>query len=192
MISDDYKRMNAQLHAENAGYGVGGQKHSQKVLQLAMDKRCATVLDFGCGKATLADALPQLKITNYDPAIPEFSATPAPHELVVCTDVAEHVEPEHLDAWLDELARLSKRYLYLTVATRPAVKTLPDGRNAHLTVEDFRWWLPKIWQRFDLEYMEANPGEFTVICVPGGSFKAAQDALAEQRAAQRKQAVLNP
>lgn len=192
MISEAYKRMNAQLHSDKPDYGTGGHKHAQKVLQLAMDKRCASVLDFGCGKATLADALPQLPITNYDPAIVEFSDPPGLHDLVVCTDVAEHVEPEHLDAWLDELARLSRRYLYLTVATRPAVKFLPDGRNAHLTVEDFRWWLPKIWQRFDVEYMEANPGEFTVICVPGGSFKTAQDALTAQRAAQRKHAVLNP
>lgn len=186
-ISDEYQKMNAQMHRERHDYGVGGKKHAQKVLQLAMERRCASILDYGCGKGTLADALPQLRITNYDPALPEFSKAPGPHELVVCTDVAEHVEPEYLEAWLDELARLTTKYLYLTVATRKAQKTLPDGRNAHLTVKDFRWWMPKIWARFDVVSMEAEPGEFTVIGMPLGTFVAAQAAFE-----QRREAVLNP
>lgn len=164
MITDDYRKLNEQLHKDRPDYGVSSERHGPKVLQLAMEKRCANVLDYGCGKAKLADSLPQLKITNYDPAIAEFSQRPQPHDLVVCTDVAEHVEPEMLDAFLDDLARLTKRYLFMTVATRPARKTLADGRNAHLIQESYRWWLPKLWERFDLDYFSDTDGqEFEVV-----------------------------
>jgi hypothetical protein len=83
-------------------------------------------------------------VRNYDPGIPADSALPAPADLVVCTDVLEHIEPEHLDAVLAHIFRLAQRAVFLQIALFPAKKTLPDGRNAHLIVQPANWWLDKI------------------------------------------------
>ena len=87
---------------------------------------------------------------HYDPAIPEWSAPPAPSDFVVCIDVLEHVEPEFIDNVLDDLARLTLKIGFFTVTTVPAKKTLPDGRNAHLIQMPPGWWLPKFLDRFEL------------------------------------------
>ena len=97
-----------------------------------------------------------LPIQNYDPAVPEYSKPPAPADLVVCTDVLEHVEPEMLDGVLDDLKRLTLHYFYGEIAIVPAKKTLADGRNAHLTVHPIGWWLPKLCERFDIWRMEQD------------------------------------
>ena len=32
------------------------------------------------------------------------------------------------------------KFAFFAISTRPAKKTLPDGRNAHLTVQSPDWW----------------------------------------------------
>jgi hypothetical protein len=118
------------------------------------------VLDYGCGKQTLARALPGIAVRGYDPAFTELSATPTPADLVVCGDVLEHVEPAHLDAVLDDLMRCTKRMALLVVATRPARKTLPDGRNAHLSRMPANRWMELILARFDVKFMADHLPEF--------------------------------
>jgi hypothetical protein len=108
------------------------------------------VLDYGCGKGTLAASISDYEVWEYDPAIEGKDEIPPPRDLVVCTDVLEHIEPDCLDAVLDDIKRCTVKLALLTIACRPAKKLLEDGRNAHLIQEGYRWWLPKIWQRFDL------------------------------------------
>jgi hypothetical protein len=36
------------------------------------------------------------------------------------------------------------------------VKVLSDGRNAHLTQQPMEWWLPKIWERFDIQTVQVT------------------------------------
>lgn len=167
-ISKEYQDLNAQLHQERQDYGAfSGKKWGQMVLDFAKSMGTEDILDYGCGKGTLRTSLPMMDVTNYDPAIPDWAATPEPHDLVVCTDVAEHVEPDRLDAFLDDLKRVTRKGLVISIATRPAVKTLPDGRNAHLIVEPMEWWLPKIWARFDLVSMnKTGDSEFFCVCQP--------------------------
>jgi hypothetical protein len=118
------------------------------------------LLDYGCGaNVTLAKALKvdhKLTYQAYDPAVPRFSKEPLPAQMVCCIDVLEHVEPEHLEGVLDDLTRLTEGIIFLSFATVPALKTLSDGRNAHLTVEPLQWWLPKIWDRWDLQTIQSN------------------------------------
>ena len=70
------------------------------------------VLDYGAGKGRLGVALRQhlqqeLKIHHDDPAIPEWSAPPAPCSFVACIDVLEHIEPDLLEDVLDDLERVT-------------------------------------------------------------------------------------
>lgn len=149
MISENYRAQNAALHKENPHYGTSGQKNAAQVTALAMSLQTRDILDYGCGKSTLANSLP-FKIKQYDPAIPKYSALPEPADLVVCTDVLEHIEPEFLGDVLDHLQSLVKMRGFFVIATRPARKALPDGRNAHLIVEGARWWLNALWDKFNV------------------------------------------
>lgn len=170
MISENYRKLNRQLHEENPAYGTSGHKFGQFVTNLYRQFG-GTVLDYGCGKQTLQDAVPEIQITGYDPCIPGLDKQPVPHDLVVCTDVMEHIEPEHLDAVIEDLARVTRKALFVTIATRPAKKILADGRNAHLIQEDFRWWLPRFWDDFDIRQTVISDGEIILMGVPRGGIR---------------------
>lgn len=147
LISASYTALNRQLHAENLAYGVGGNRHAPVVLKLIEKLNTRSVLDYGCGKGYLAKALP-FPIWEYDPAIPEKAASPRPADLVVCTDVLEHVEPEHLKAVLHDLKRVVQKIGYFVIHTEPSQKVLADGRNAHLIQHDKAWWRHKLKKVF--------------------------------------------
>jgi hypothetical protein len=162
LITEPYRQLNAQLHKEREDYGIGGHRYARQVQDLARQTGANTILDYGCGKRTLERAL-GFQIDNYDPAIPGCEAAPNAADLVVCTDVLEHIEPACLDAVLDDLKRVTREIIVLTVATRPAKKTLADGTNAHKIIESSRWWLPKIMARFELMNFAGNEAEFFAI-----------------------------
>lgn len=146
VISDDYRALNRRLLRTNPGYGDGGGRHAARVAAFADKLAAYSILDYGCGRGQLRKALWTEgwggTIVEYDPAIPKKAELPTKRvDLVVCTDVLEHVEPELLDNVLADLRRLTKKGAYLSIATRPSNKTLPDGRNAHLLVQRPSWWM---------------------------------------------------
>jgi hypothetical protein len=102
-------------------------------------------------------------VYSYDPCVKAISNTPKPRDFVTCTDVLEHVEPEFVDAVLDDLRRVTRKAGFYVVSTVPAIKILPDGRNAHLVVEEPEWWLKKILERFKVDSYQRNQTEFAVI-----------------------------
>lgn len=165
-ISADYARLNLQLHESRSDYGTSGGQWAAKVIELSRQYRAREVLDYGCGKQTLAAALSGsgLRIIGYDPAVPGLDVPPKPADLLVCTDVLEHVEPEYIDKVLDDLARCTRKVALVTVATRPASKTLADGRNAHLTVQPFAWWRECFERRFVIVDMrEREVADFVLV-----------------------------
>jgi hypothetical protein len=117
----------------------------------------STVLDYGCGKALayqngvrLADGTeaPSVKalwnvddIRLYDPGYEPYSSLPeGKFDVVVSTDVLEHC-PEQDVRWIvGEMFGYADKVLYLTISCRPAVKHLPNGENAHITVKEPQWW----------------------------------------------------
>lgn len=169
LISDEYRAQQKTLH-ENPEYGVASVHFAPMVSKFINQLQIDEALDYGCGKGRLAEALSpdrNLKLMQYDPAVEEFSGDPEPMELVVCLDVLEHIEPDLLDNVLDDIKRLANRYVFLTIHTGPAVKTLPDGRNAHLTQQDYEWWLPKLWDRWQMITYSNSPNGFVFV----GAFK---------------------
>lgn len=144
VISDDYRELNRQMHASDRGFGHSGRKHATAVLEFAAELAAKSILDYGCGAGTLRAALRVQgwagALGEYDPAIPTLDAMPAAADLVVCTDVLEHVEPEALGNVLKHLRSLTLLGAFLCVAVTESSKRLPDGRNAHLIVEPRRFW----------------------------------------------------
>jgi hypothetical protein len=150
LITPEYKAQLGELHREAPAWGTTGRDYAPIVESLVQKYAPKNILDYGCGKQTLARALTKYRIIGYDPGVPGMDAPPDPVDLVVCTDVLEHIEPECLDDVLDDLQRVARFHLFLQVCTVPAFKKLPDGRNAHLIVQDSKWWMLRLWERFDL------------------------------------------
>lgn len=137
-------------------WGNGGQRHITAVAEIADQLQATSVLDYGCGHGMLLEGLaacrPSLRLAGYDPGIPARAALPEPADLLVSTDVLEHVEPEKLLGVLTHMRFLAGKAAYINVHTGPARAVLPDGRNAHLIQKPAAWWhaeLAKYFGRVD-------------------------------------------
>lgn len=166
MISEAYREQQRQMH-ENPAYGTASVQYASLVAGIIDRFEVEELLDYGAGKCRLFDALREVSRRRfsyrpYEPADSRYAKTPEPAEMVACIDVLEHVEPEFLDAVLDDLQRLTERLGLFTVHTEPAKKTLPDGRNAHLTQEGMEWWLPKFTARFDVQTLQKQAHGFSI------------------------------
>lgn len=163
-FTDEYATLQRQLHA-GGDYGTSGHKHASKVIELAKRFETRSVLDYGCGQRTLAAAMP-FAITSYDPFIEGCDSEPAVHDLVVCGDVLEHIEPDCLVDVLTHLHSKVGRVILLDVATRPAKKVLSDGRNAHLIQETNSWWLGQLMPFFEPAFFQDYNGGFVCVATP--------------------------
>ena len=162
LISDSYREMNRQLHEQNGNYGVmrdyGDMNEADAVaasiIHVAKNNKMKSILDYGCGKGMFKKAAsrlaPDLTVTEYDPAIPGKDALPEPADLVLCLDVLEHIEPALLDAVLRHIRSVTIKGALLRPSLVPALKTLPDGRNAHLILEAPGWWQGKVSRYFNV------------------------------------------
>jgi hypothetical protein len=155
LTSDFYRQQLEQIHSE-ISWGKAAEMSMNMICGFLERNLPGTVLDYGAGRRYLERELPgrfpDLVVKSYDPGIPEISSTPEPCDVVLCIDVLEHVEPEYLDSVLDDLARVTLKSGLLHIATRPASKLLPDGRNSHLIIESHDWWLDKIQKYFSVTW----------------------------------------
>jgi hypothetical protein len=152
MISKEYKKTLLDIHNSSL---FGKRSKVPRYLEEFINKiKPTSILDFGCGKGRLVQRLqedfPNISITGYDPGNLNFDVDleQVTVDLIISTDVLEHIEPEHIDKTLDYLSTRSK-YIYHLIALSPAKLVLPDGRNAHLILESSDWWRKKF---LDLNY----------------------------------------
>ena len=171
LISPEYVQQQKQMH-NTYEYGTASLTYAPMVAKVMNQNGVKTLLDYGAGRMNLLRAISDRKLVDhafeyipYEPAHEKHCEPPAPAEMVACIDVLEHIEPDCLDAVLDDLKRVTQAIGFFTVATGPAAKLLPDGRNAHLIQEPPEWWLPKILARFDLFTFQRTPGGFAVAVV---------------------------
>jgi hypothetical protein len=165
LYTPEYKNLQENYHVQVPHYGTSGHKWADHIITLSKKMNTRSILDYGAGKCTLQKSLP-FAIKNYDPFIPELSERPVPHDIVVCTDVLEHIEPSCIDDVLADLYILTKQLIFLEASTVPASKFLPDGRNAHLIQENGNWWLGKIMKHFDIQSMTLTNNSVLVVAVP--------------------------
>ncbi len=62
-----------------------------------------------------------------------------------------------------DLKGITKNLGFFSVHTGPAVKTLPDGRNAHIIQQPSSWWLPRMCQHFEIAHLQRGHGGFWVV-----------------------------
>jgi 2-polyprenyl-3-methyl-5-hydroxy-6-metoxy-1,4-benzoquinol methylase len=161
LYSLEYQQVLEREHNSHQ-WGIVGQRYHKLAYQLCQKHQVSTMLDYGSGQGSLTQAMlnSSIQVTEYDPGRPEHADSPAPHAVVFCCDVLEHVEPECIDAVLKDLQRVCLQEGFFTVATTPAGRYLNDGRNAHLIVKPIEWWHEKISQYFDITHQRGT--EFLV------------------------------
>lgn len=173
LISPQYKELLQDFHSSNPQWGASSVRFLLRILNLIGDYNIASVLDYGCGKAAIKKdiekAYPKTHIQLYDPGIPEHVNLPECADLVICTDVLEHVEEEFIDGVLFHIACLTKKVAYFVVHTGDCGHRLPDGRPAHILQRNQSWWQEKFAQnfsKFDITYKDtALPMRFEAIMV---------------------------
>lgn len=170
LISEEYRRLNAQLHLDNLTYGMRAGMHAETVIKLVKtvktkDGLPPSVLDYGAGKGHLQKSLP-FPVWQYDPAFPHIAESPRPADLVCCLDVLEHIEPDRLFYVLGDLRRCTKQIGYFVINTGPAQKTLADGRNTHLIQQPLEWWKKQLAQFFTVAKMFERGAEVHVLVAP--------------------------
>lgn len=143
-----------QLHAQSV-YGNGAARAARLLgyIQLEVEQLgpVRTILDYGCGRSPLVDWLAKLNDATplrYDPAIPEHATLPeGPIDLIVSTDVLEHIPEDLLDNLFGEISNRTQN-AYFHIATAPATTVLPNGENAHCTVQKPEWWQSRLERHF--------------------------------------------
>jgi len=169
VISDDYRKLQQELH-QNPNYGVMSIQFAPLVTQIVARLNIGSISDYGAGKQNLDKTLREQHGLNveyrpYDPAFPEYGPA-RPADLVCCIDVLEHIEPELLNNVLDELREITVGHGLFSVHTGAAAKHLADGRNAHLIQKPSSWWLPRLCERFEIDFLDQTPGGFFVLVSP--------------------------
>lgn len=140
MISDEYKQQIAKLHGKK---NWGTTTTLGKACHDAIEKyNPKSILDFGCGKGQITELLkqmyPEKTIYGYDPAF--HDSMPDNVDMIMSTDVLEHIEPDLLKSTLADLDSRCNIVQYHLIACFKSKKSLPDGRNAHLIIETPDWW----------------------------------------------------
>lgn len=141
-----------QMH-EHPKYfrGREAHKHFAKIGRLVLMTGAQTLLDYGCGKGeqyepplSLHEAW-GIEIACYDPGVERFAVIPeGTFDGVICCDVMEHIPEAHVGEILRDIFCRAAKFVFLSIATMPASKCLPDGRNCHLTVRPEAWWREQI------------------------------------------------
>jgi SAM-dependent methyltransferase len=115
----------------------------------------ASVLDVGCGKAFIIERLYELgypvagvdgsRDASWPASVARFCSTADitegyntdPRDLVICTEVAEHIPGHFADEVVSVLCRHARKYIYFTAA--------PPGQGGydHINEQPFSYWEPK-------------------------------------------------
>lgn len=167
LITPEYRELQQKLHATGK-YGLGGScKDSVNALAQCGAKEGESILDYGCGNGQLKQGIGHLfDVREYDPCIDGKDGPPESADYVISNDVLEHIEPDCLEHVLGHIQTLAKKRAILIISTREATKTLEDGRNAHLIVQDPEWWLRQLNRFFRIEGQAQSEDRVLFVCDP--------------------------
>lgn len=180
--SDDYAKMQRAMH-EDDNYGTKGSRNFEIVSRALLGlygqlRRTVKWMDYGCGTGDLCNAVEEafrfVDIRRYDPFHPFWRDLPDPdaQDFVTCFDVMEHVEEECVENTLDFIAKRARLGVMFGISCHEAMKTLPDGRNAHITIKTPSWWRDKLSKRFGIAEQSNTKYGVIFLCTAIGAVES--------------------
>ena len=140
-----------QMHAQGKFPGLSVLKFADEIGAICTEYGISTILDYGSGRGDQylpphsLDKRWGADVTMYDPAVAGIDWLPPDQfDLVLCSDVLEHVPLQELPALFENIFSRAKHRVFLTVCCRGAKKNLPNGQNAHVTIMPMDWWEAEI------------------------------------------------
>jgi len=172
VITPQYKEILLALHSKYGWGFTAGKYAGDTVMELLKEyPEIKTILDYGCGEGSLkkwiSDAgIADIEWTQYDPGVAEFSARPeGKFDLVITTDVMEHVEECMLNDVLDDLRGFTKRFLYNEIACYFSGAIFGDGvykgQDLHINLK-----APDMW-KYRLQHNDFKNKESKVSLLEG-------------------------
>ncbi len=161
MHKEGYNLIDGSKKNENDAYnGQSTIVFAKLIKDIIKKNQIKTMLDYGCGKGffysnssnmhgfeikSLRDYW-KIDIDLYDPCYEKnsFLDEKKKYDLVISIDVLEHIPAQDIDWVLDKIISKANIYVFLNVACYPAVALLPNGKNAHININDYNWWGKKI------------------------------------------------
>lgn len=163
MHVEGYRRIHGkirtQVKAEDAYQGEQLLNFRLLIKEIIEKTGAKTILDYGCGKGQQYDPMPITDaegavvaqsiqeywgvdhIHRYDPGVKQFWDFPeGEFDGVVSTDVLEHIPVQDIPWVVEEQFSKARKFVFANIACYPALATLPDGSNAHVTVRNPEWW----------------------------------------------------
>ena len=150
----NYAEAYGKLHQNDkhfAGYTL--KRYSKDIAELVAAQQTRSILDYGCGKGyqylqkRLHEDWGGLLPYCYDIGVRQLNERPTKKfDAVINTDMMEHIERVDVPTILDDILSFvtdedRPTFAFFSIACRPADhKTLPDGRNVHVTIEPPEWW----------------------------------------------------
>ena len=155
LITPEYLKVCRETHEQKPSWGNDPKRKLADIFDFIRlygiksnkTKYPHTILDYGCGKGKLSTIL-NYKVVNYDPTVTRFSEDPPVCDFLLSIDVMEHVEERCVDDVLKHMNSKFRYHAFISIANGPAVQTLIDGRNAHITQKPFIWWFDKLVENF--------------------------------------------
>ena len=165
------KKGNIIKPGESTFLGYSLSKWILKIKEIIKINKCYSLVDFGCGKGflyknkfkindqeyrNLLDCWELDDVYLYDPGVKEFSVYPVrKFDGLICTDVIEHIPESDVLEFIDNLFKLSNKFIFVVIATIPATKFFDDGNNIHLCLKTQEEW-KKIFLEFKAKYPDIN------------------------------------
>jgi hypothetical protein len=154
MTTLPYVELYTHMHSENqlAFIGATCVRYADIIAELVNRVKPTRMLDYGCGKGAqylrhrIHEKWGGLLPDCYDPGVPYLSKRPkGKYQGIICCDVLEHIEVADVPEILADVFSLADveapAFVFMSIACRPSKhRTLPDGRNVHLTVQPPQWW----------------------------------------------------
>lgn len=162
LITPEYQKTLLDLHRNE--WGVTGGKYAGDSIVKILEgfPEIETILDYGCGSASLMEYVKSKGFekdwTLYDPGVFKYKKEPkGKFDLVITTDVLEHVEEPMLNNTIRKLQSLTGKYLLSEIACYFAGVKFKDGpyvgQDLHINVK-----APDMW-RVRLQHPSLKPIE---------------------------------
>lgn len=166
MITEEYKKALLDIHSSAHWGTTGGVYAGDTIVEfIKAYPDIKTILDYGCGEGALKKWVEDSGITDkdwtqHDPCVAEFSKRPEGRfDLVITTDVLEHVEEEHIDDVIDDLNNLTGKYLFNEIAcyfARSYFRGGPyKGKDLHISVKAPDHWMLRL-DRSDMKLITST------------------------------------